>query len=79
MVLSIFLVVGVDVGFNSNSGQFLIKQFGIDQTAAESGRSIYFLGRMLGTFRRSNNAYQNLITKILYVDFPSWNYYVLLQ
>jgi len=50
MVLSIFLVVGVDVGFNSNSGQFLIKQFGIDQTAAESGRSIYFFGRMLGTF-----------------------------
>ena len=50
MVLAIFLVVGVDVGFNSNSGQFLIKQFGIDQTAAESGRSIYFLGRMLGTF-----------------------------
>ena len=50
MVLSIFLVVGVDVGFNSNSGQFLIKQFGIDQTAAESGRSVYFFGRMLGTF-----------------------------
>lgn len=50
MVLSIFLVVGVDVGFNSNSGQFLIKQFGIDPTAAESGRSIYFFGRMLGTF-----------------------------
>jgi len=40
MVLSIFLVVGVDVGFNSNSGQFLIKQFGIDQTAAESGRNL---------------------------------------
>jgi fucose permease len=50
MVLSIFVVVGIDVGFNSNSGQFLIKQFGIDQTAAESGRSIYFFGRMLGTF-----------------------------
>jgi len=50
MVLSIFLVVGVDVGFNSNSGQFLIKQFGIDQTTAESGRSVYFFGRMLGTF-----------------------------
>lgn len=50
MVLAIFLVVGVDVGFNSNSGQFLIKQFGIDPVAAESGRSIYFLGRMLGTF-----------------------------
>jgi fucose permease len=50
MVLSIFLVVGVDVGFNSNSGQFLIKHFGIEQTAAESGRSVYFFGRMLGTF-----------------------------
>lgn len=50
LVLSIFLVVGVDVGFNSNSGQFLIKQFGIDPTKAEWGRSVYFLGRMLGTF-----------------------------
>lgn len=50
MVVSIFVVVGIDVGFNSNSGQFLIKQFGIDQTAAESGRSVYFFGKMLGTF-----------------------------
>lgn len=50
MVFSIFLVVGVDVGFNSNSGQFLMKQFGIEQIAAESGRSVYFFGRMLGTF-----------------------------
>jgi MFS transporter, FHS family, L-fucose permease len=50
MVLSIFLVVGIDVGFNSNSGQFLMKHFGIAQTAAESGRSVYFFGRMLGTF-----------------------------
>jgi MFS transporter, FHS family, L-fucose permease len=50
MVLSIFLVVGVDVGFNSNSGHFLVKQFGIDSTTAESGRSVYFFGRMLGTF-----------------------------
>lgn len=50
MVLSIFVVVGVDVGFNSNSGQFLTRQFGIDPTAAESGRSVYFFGRMIGTF-----------------------------
>jgi FHS family L-fucose permease-like MFS transporter len=50
MVLSIFLVVGVDVGFNSNSGHFLVNQFGIDSRVAESGRSIYFFGRMLGTF-----------------------------
>jgi FHS family L-fucose permease-like MFS transporter len=50
MVLSIFLVVGIDVGFNSNSGQFLMKHFNIGQTAAENGRSVYFFGRMLGTF-----------------------------
>lgn len=50
MVLSIFVVVGIDVGFNSNSGQFLINAFGMEQNAAESGRSIYFFGRMLGTF-----------------------------
>ncbi len=50
MVLAIFLVVGVDVGFNSNSGHFLIDKFGIDSTVSESGRSVYFFGRMIGTF-----------------------------
>jgi FHS family L-fucose permease-like MFS transporter len=50
MVVAIFLVVGVDVGFNSNSGHFLVKQFGIDSTVSESGRSVYFFGRMIGTF-----------------------------
>jgi MFS transporter, FHS family, L-fucose permease len=67
MVLSIFLVVGIDVGFNSNSGQFLIKQFGIDPTAAESGRSVYFFGRMLGTF-----AGALLLTKITSRKFFMW-------
>ncbi|TKG97100.1 MFS transporter [Puteibacter caeruleilacunae] len=50
MVLSIFLVVGIDVGMNSNSGQFLMGQLGMDKVLAESGRSVYFFGRMLGTF-----------------------------
>jgi fucose permease len=50
MVLSIFLVVGIDVGFQSNSGQFLMKHFGIEEKAAVLGRSVYFFGRMLGTF-----------------------------
>jgi MFS transporter, FHS family, L-fucose permease len=49
MVLSIFLVVGIDVGFNSNSGQFLMKQLGIEPEAASMGRSVYFFGRLLGT------------------------------
>ncbi len=67
MVLSIFLVVGVDVGFNSNSGQFLIKRFGIDLTVAESGRSVYFFGRMLGTF-----AGAIMLTKIASRKFFTW-------
>ncbi len=67
MVLSIFLVVGVDVGFNSNSGQFLIRQFGIEPEAAQSGRSVYFFGRMLGTF-----AGALLLTKISSRKFFMW-------
>lgn len=67
MVFSIFLVVGVDVGFNSNSGQFLIKQFGIDPVVAEKGRSVYFFGRMLGTF-----AGALLLTKISSRKFFMW-------
>ena len=50
MVLSIFLIVGIDVAFNSNSGQFLMKRFGIESEAATMGRSVYFFGRLLGTF-----------------------------
>jgi MFS transporter, FHS family, L-fucose permease len=67
MVLSIFLVVGIDVGFNSNSGQFLIKHFGIDPTTAVSGRSVYFFGRMLGTF-----AGAILLTRISSRKFFMW-------
>ena len=50
MVISIFLVVGIDVGVNAVSGQFLMNRLGMDQIVAESGRSIYFFGKMLGTF-----------------------------
>jgi FHS family L-fucose permease-like MFS transporter len=50
MVISIFLVVGIDVGFNYFSGKYLAARFGLDEIAAQSGRSVYFLGRMLGTF-----------------------------
>ncbi|HEX2975485.1 MAG TPA: MFS transporter, partial [Bacteroidales bacterium] len=67
MVMSIFLVVGVDVGFNSNSGNFLVKHFGIDSTAAESGRSVYFFGRMLGTFLGAV-----LLTRITSGKFLLW-------
>ena len=50
MVLGIFLVVGIDVGINSVSGQFLMNKFQTAQEWAEKGRSVYFFGKMLGTF-----------------------------
>ncbi len=50
MVLGIFLVVGIDVGINAVSGQFLLSKFNAAQTFAESGRTVYFFGKMLGTF-----------------------------
>jgi len=50
MVLGIFFVVGIDVGINSTSGQFLIEKLGMDSEPAKQGRSLYFFGKMLGTF-----------------------------
>lgn len=50
MVIGIFMVVGIDVGVNAVSGQFLIQKFDSPQEFAEKGRSIYFFGKMLGTF-----------------------------
>lgn len=67
MVLSIFIVVGVDVGFNSNSGQFLMQKYGFIREAAESGRSIYFFGRMVGTL-----AGAILLTRIASTRFFAW-------
>ncbi len=49
MVICVFLVVGIDVGINSLSGQFLLGKFGSEQNLAESARTLYFFGKMLGT------------------------------
>jgi MFS transporter, FHS family, L-fucose permease len=50
MVIGIFLLVGIDVGINSVSGQYFLIRFHSAQTFAESGRSFYFFGKMAGTF-----------------------------
>lgn len=50
MVLGIFFVVGIDVGVNAVSGQFLLEKIGMDAEPAKQGRSLYFFGKMLGTF-----------------------------
>ena len=68
MVACTFLVVGIDVGINSVSGQFLLGKFGSDQVLAESARSIYFLGKMLGTFSGAI-----LLTKLSSNKFFVWS------
>ncbi|HNV49720.1 MAG TPA: MFS transporter [Bacteroidales bacterium] len=50
MALGIFFVVAIDVGINSTSGQFLMEKLNIDPEPAKQGRSLYFFGKMLGTF-----------------------------
>lgn len=50
MALGIFLVVGLDVGINSISGQFLMLHHHSAPEYAEKGRSFYFFGKMVGTF-----------------------------
>lgn len=50
MVLGIFFVVGLDVGINATSGQFLLLKMEMGTKAAQQGRSLYFFGKMLGTF-----------------------------
>ena len=50
MVLGIFFVVGIDVGMNTVSGQFLMDKLGIAEKPAFLGRSYYFFGKMAGTF-----------------------------
>ena len=68
MVLGIFLVVGIDVGVNAVSGQFLLTKFESAQTLAESARSLYFFGKMLGTFGGAI-----LLTKLSSRKFFIWS------
>jgi fucose permease len=49
-LLGIFFVVGIDVGINATSGQFLLIKMQMIPETAQQGRSLYFFGKMLGTF-----------------------------
>ena len=68
MVACIFLIVGIDVGVNAVSGQFLLSKFNSEQTLAESARSLYFFGKMLGTFGGAI-----LLTKLSSRKFFIWS------
>lgn len=84
MVFGIFFLVGIDVGINSASGQFLMEKLGMDAEPAKQGRSLYFFGKMLGTFLGALlltrfsakkflvlSAIVNLITIVVFIVSPS--------
>jgi len=50
MVLGIFLVVGADVGMNSNIANYLQKNFDVSLEEASRGISIYFAALMISRF-----------------------------
>ena len=50
MVLSVFFMVGFDVGMNSNIANFLSTKFSINLESASVGISIYFASLMAGRF-----------------------------
>ncbi len=50
MVLGIFMLVGSDVGMNSNIANFLQRQFGLSLERASLGISLYFTALMIGRF-----------------------------
>jgi MFS transporter, FHS family, L-fucose permease len=70
LVMGIFLLVGIDVGINAVSGQFLMHKFNLpsDSGFAQTARSIYFLGKMVGTF---TGAF--LLAKFAFRKFFVWN------
>ena len=50
MILSVFFMVGFDVGINSNIANFLSTRFAIDLDTASIGISVYFASLMTGRF-----------------------------
>ena len=50
MVLGIFMLVGSDVGMNSNIANFLQNKFGLTLERASLGISLYFAALMIGRF-----------------------------
>ena len=50
MVLAIFLIVGIDVGMNTNIQSLLVQKFNIDLEDASLGISLYFFALMVSRF-----------------------------
>ncbi|MBC73688.1 MFS transporter [Muricauda ruestringensis] len=68
MVLAIFLIVGLDVGMNTNIQNLLTSQFGISLEQASIGISIYFTALMITRFLGAL-----LLSKIDNLKFLYWS------
>jgi MFS transporter, FHS family, L-fucose permease len=68
MILSTFLMVGFDVGINSNIANFLKTRFSISLESASLGISIYFASLMVGRFLGAI-----LLRKINPYTFLTWS------
>ena len=68
MILSTFLMVGFDVGINSNIANFLKTRFSINLESASLGISIYFASLMVGRFLGAI-----LLRKINALKFLLWS------
>jgi MFS transporter, FHS family, L-fucose permease len=68
MVLSIFLIVGLDVGMNTNIQNLLVQKFNIDLEKASLGISLYFFALMVSRFLGAV-----LLLKINHQKFLFWS------
>jgi fucose permease len=68
MILSTFLMVGFDVGINSNIANFLKTRFSISLESASLGISVYFASLMVGRFMGAI-----MLRKINPYGFLSWS------
>lgn len=71
MIIGVFLIVGFDVGINSNIANYLSKKFQISLDSASIGISIYFASLMVGRFlgaillRKINTVYFFIISALV--------------
>lgn len=68
MVLSIFLIVGIDVGMNTNIQSLLVSNFGLSLEDSSLGISLYFFSLMVSRFVGAI-----ILNKVSHLKFLKWS------
>lgn len=68
MVLSIFLIVGIDVGMNTNIQGLLVSKFNLSLEDSSLGISLYFFSLMVSRFVGAM-----VLSKISHLEFLKWS------